>query len=76
MYLHQRCAIFLLQLVLVLCLALHGDVLAPAGGGLDIDGWSFLKQEQGRNVNDVVDRGYVHRQQFPLVIRYDNSGNN
>ena len=37
------------------------------GGGLDIDGWSYLKTENGRSVADLMDRSHVHRQQMPLV---------
>ncbi len=37
------------------------------GAGLDIDGWSYLKTEGGRNWAQLVDRSFVHRQQFPVV---------
>ena len=31
------------------------------GAGLDIDGWSFLKNEPGRTVGDLLDKSYTHR---------------
>ena len=39
------------------------------GGGLDIDGWNFLKTESNRNVAELTDRSYVHRQAVPLVLK-------
>ncbi len=47
---------------------MQGDELL--GGGLDIDGWNFLKHEPGRTVNDLVDKSYIHRQHVPLMVRY------
>ncbi len=41
------------------------------GAGLDIDGWNYLKHDQSRNVNDLIDKSHVHRQMFPLLLRSD-----
>ena len=39
------------------------------GGGLDIDGWSYLKQDaEHRRCADLTDKTYVQRQQFPRVL--------
>ncbi|TRY68382.1 hypothetical protein TCAL_12020 [Tigriopus californicus] len=37
------------------------------GGGLDIDGWNFIKLETTRNVQDLADRSHVHRQMVPIL---------
>ena len=39
------------------------------GGGLDIEGWSYLKFESGRNLTELLDKSYTHRQQIPLIIK-------
>ena len=39
------------------------------GGGLDIDGWNYLKHEVGRTVADLTDKSHVHRQMVPLTLR-------
>ena len=39
------------------------------GGGLDIDGWNYLKLEQNRSVHDLIDKSHIHRQMTPLVLR-------
>jgi len=44
------------------------------GAGLDIDGWTFLKQELGRSVADLTDKSYVHKQMIPLMIRWTKRG--
>ena len=39
------------------------------GGGLDIDGWSYLKQDaEHRSCADLTDKTYVLRQQYPRVL--------
>ena len=39
------------------------------GGGLDIDGWSYLKQDvEHRRCADLIDKTYVQRQQFSRVM--------
>ena len=39
------------------------------GGGLDIDGWSYLKQDgEHRRCADLTDKTYVQRQQYPRVL--------
>lgn len=39
------------------------------GGGLDIDGWNFIKLESTRNVQDLADRSFIHRQMVPILRR-------
>ena len=39
------------------------------GGGLDIDGWSYLKNEVQGKVNEMTDRSLILRSTFPLVMK-------
>ena len=39
------------------------------GGGLDIDGWSYLKNEVQGKINEMTDRSLILRSTFPLVIK-------
>ena len=38
------------------------------GGGLDIDGWSFLKNDVQTKINEMTDRSLILRSTFPLVL--------
>ena len=38
------------------------------GGGLDIDGWSFLKNDVQSKINEMTDRSLILRSTFPLVL--------
>ena len=39
------------------------------GGGLDIDGWSYLKNEVQGKINEMTDRSLILRSTFPLIIK-------
>ena len=39
------------------------------GGGLDIDGWSYLKQEVQGKINELTDRSLILRSTFPLIMK-------
>ena len=39
------------------------------GGGLDIDGWSYLKNEVQSKINEMTDRSLVLRSTFPLIMK-------
>ena len=39
------------------------------GGGLDIDGWSFLKNDVQTKINEMTDRSLILRSTFPLVLK-------
>ena len=39
------------------------------GGGLDIDGWSYLKNEVQGKINEMTDRSLILRSTFPLVMK-------
>ena len=39
------------------------------GGGLDIDGWSFLKNEVQGKINEMTDRSLILRSTFPLIMK-------
>ena len=39
------------------------------GGGLDIDGWSFLKNEVQSKINEMTDRSLILRSTFPLILK-------
>ena len=39
------------------------------GGGLDIDGWSYLKNEVQSKINEMTDRSLVLRSTFPLIVK-------
>ena len=39
------------------------------GGGLDIDGWSYLKNDVQGKINEMTDRSLILRSTFPLIMR-------
>ena len=39
------------------------------GGGLDIEGWSYIKKEVAAKIADMTDRTTVLRNTFPMLIR-------
>jgi hypothetical protein len=39
------------------------------GGGLDIEGWSYLKNEVAQKISELTDRSLVLRSTFPMVIK-------
>ena len=39
------------------------------GGGLDIEGWNYLKNERQNKINDITDRSLILRSTFPLVMK-------
>ena len=39
------------------------------GGGLDIDGWSYLKNEVQGKINEMTDRSLILRSTFPLIMK-------
>ena len=39
------------------------------GGGLDIDGWSYLKHEVAAKIADMTDRSTILRSMFPLLLK-------
>ena len=39
------------------------------GGGLDIEGWNYIKLEQARGINELVDKAFIHRQMMPLILK-------
>jgi hypothetical protein len=39
------------------------------GGGLDIDGWSYLKNEVAGKIAEMTDRSLLLRSTFPLVLK-------
>ena len=54
------------EIVLSIKMAMAEELL---GGGLDIDGWSFLKNEVQSKVNEMTDRSLILRSTFPLVLK-------
>ena len=48
-------------------MAVEADLL---GGGLDIDGWSYLKNEVASKIAEMTDRSLLLRSTFPLVLKY------
>ena len=46
--------------------AVDQDIL---GGGLDIEGWSYIKKDVATKINDMTDRTTVLRNTFPMQIR-------
>ena len=47
-------------------MAVEADLL---GGGLDIDGWSYLKTEVAGKIAEMTDRSLLLRSTFPLVLK-------
>ena len=39
------------------------------GGGLDIEGWSYIKKEVAAKIADMTDRTTVLRNTFPMLMR-------
>ena len=39
------------------------------GGGLDIDGWSYLKNDVQGKINEMTDRSLILRSTFPLPMK-------
>ena len=39
------------------------------GGGLDIEGWSYIKKEVATKIADMTDRTTVLRNTFPMLMR-------
>ena len=39
------------------------------GGGLDIEGWNYLRNERQGKINDITDRSLILRSTFPLVMK-------
>jgi hypothetical protein len=39
------------------------------GAGLDIEGWSYLKNEVQGKINEMTDRNLVLRSTFPLIMK-------
>jgi len=39
------------------------------GGGLDIEGWSYLKNEVAQKISELTDRSLVLRSTFPMVLK-------
>ena len=39
------------------------------GGGLDIEGWNYLRNERQAKINEITDRGLILRSTFPLVMK-------
>ena len=46
--------------------AVDQDIL---GGGLDIEGWSYIKKDVAAKIADMTDRTTVLRNTFPMVVR-------
>ena len=39
------------------------------GGGLDIEGWSYIKKDVAAKIADMTDRTTVLRNTFPMLMR-------
>ena len=46
--------------------AVDQDIL---GGGLDIEGWSYIKKDVAAKIADMTDRTTILRNTFPMVVR-------
>ena len=39
------------------------------GGGLDIEGWSYVKKDVATKIADMTDRTTILRNTFPMLVR-------